>query len=580
MRLIRFVLLFFFFVSCQSAPPVALQDSIEFQQTVDQFLQAYWQNHPGTASQMGMAQYDGELEVPTPQWIENRKDFYKRQLSVFEAIDIETLSVAQRTDLKLILNELKGSLWNLEVLRSHEWNPSYYNMGTSLSSVLEKESRSLEERLTDIGKKLQQGPAYYKASQDILIKPTKEHTELAIKQAAGFHTYLQKQLKSAVAKSKLKYAEKKQINKDIQSTLNASRSYVNYLRQMLNQSKKSEVFRSFRLGKELYEQKFSFDLQVEASPQQLYKKALDTREDVRSKMFELAIELYPKYFGEKLPPKDRQSVIVQVLSKVSSQHTKPEKFVETVEKQIPELVRFIQEKNILTLDPKKPLKVRETPTYQRGFAGASVDSPGPFDKFRETYYNVTPLDGMSRTQQMSYLREYNNYTLQILNIHEAVPGHYVQLVYSNQSPSLIKSIFGNGPMVEGWAVYTERMMLEEGYGNQSPELWLMYYKWFLRVVTNTILDYEVHNKDLSKSDAMKMMMELAFQEKAEAEGKWTRATVSQVQLASYFAGFNEIYSLREKIKVKEGPQFSLKNFHETFLSFGSAPVKEIKELML
>jgi len=190
---------------------------------------------------------------------------------------------------------------------------------------------------------------------------------------------------------------------------------------------------------------------------------------------------------------------------------------------------------------------------------------------------------MSRAQQASYLKEYNDYTLQILNIHEAVPGHYVQLVYSNKSPSLIKSIIGNGTMIEGWAVYTERMMLEEGYGDNSPELWLMYYKWFLRVVTNTILDYEIHNKNLSKAEGMKMMTELAFQESAEAEGKWNRATVSQVQLCSYFAGFNEIYTLRETIKknkIDKKETFNLKEFHETFLSFGSAPVKEIKKLML
>ena len=167
-----------------------------------------------------------------------------------------------------------------------------------------------------------------------------------------------------------------------------------------------------------------------------------------------------------------------------------------------------------------------------------------------------------------------------MNIHEAIPGHYVQLVYSNQSPSLVKSIFGNGPMVEGWAVYTERMMLEEGYGENSQELWLMYYKWFLRVVTNTIIDYEIHNKKLTKKDAMKLMVEDAFQEKAEAEGKWNRATVSQVQLASYFAGFSEIYQLRETIKKEDGEDFNLKQFHETFLSFGSAPIKEIKKLML
>ena len=296
-------------------------------------------------------------------------------------------------------------------------------------------------------------------------------------------------------------------------------------------------------------------------------------------MFEAAIELYPKYFGSKLPPKDRQEVIEDVLKKVSIEHPKADNFVDTVRKQIPELTAFIKEKDLLTLDESRPLIIRETPVYQRGFAGASVDSPGLFDPQGDTFYNVTPLDDMSGKQQESYLREYNNYTLQILNIHEALPGHYVQMIYRNKSKSVVKSIFGNNPMTEGWAVYTERMMLEEGYGNNSMELWLMYYKWFLRVVTNTILDYEIHNKNLSRAEAMKLMTKGAFQEQSEAEGKWHRATVSQVQLTSYFAGFAEIYSLREEMKEKKGDRFNLKEFHETFLSFGSSPIREIRKLM-
>ncbi len=572
----------FIFVSCSSVQK-EVADSPLFSQQIEEFLAGYWKVHPGMASQLGLSEYDSILEIPDAENRNSKLEFYKSALKTFSDIDENSISISQRTDLKLILNEMKGSIWAIEVLKSHEWNPARYNMGSEISGVLEKEKRPLEDRLKDVAKKLALAKEYYLASENNIQQPTKEHLQLAIKQSEGFHKYLVGQVKALVKKSKLKSKEQKELRQQIDSAVGASKKYVTFLRGILNNPKSRGGFKSFRLGEELYNQKFEFDLQIESSPQKLYKKALETREDIRSKMFELAIELYPKYYGEKLPPKDRQVVMTQILQKVSQKHTRPEKFVDTVREQIPQLIEFINKKNLLTLDPEKPLKVRETPTYQRGFAGASVDSPGPFDRGRETFYNVTPLDGMSRSQQTSYLKEYNDYTLQILNIHEAVPGHYVQLVYSNQSPSLIKSIFGNGTMVEGWAVYTERMMLEEGYGENSPELWLMYYKWFLRVVTNTILDYEIHNKSLSKAEGMKMMTELAFQENAEAEGKWNRATVSQVQLCSYFAGFNEIYSLRETIKKnKQDKQenFNLKDFHETFLSFGSAPVKEIKKLMI
>lgn len=135
-------------------------------------------------------------------------------------------------------------------------------------------------------------------------------------------------------------------------------------------------------------------------------------------------------------------------------------------------------------------------------------------------------------------------------------------------------------MVEGWAVYTERMMLEEGYGNFEPEMWLMYYKWNLRVIANTILDYSIQVKGMTEAEAIELMTQEAFQQQAEAEGKWRRATLSQVQLTSYYSGYREIYDFREELKGMQGEAFDLKAFHEKFLSYGSAPVKYVRELML
>jgi uncharacterized protein (DUF885 family) len=268
-----------------------------------------------------------------------------------------------------------------------------------------------------------------------------------------------------------------------------------------------------------------------------------------------------------------------VIDKISEKHVKPEEFQSAIEEQMPILINFIKEKDLIYIDPSKPLIVRREPDYMAGVAGASISAPGPYDKNGNTYYNVGSLAGWDKERAESYLREYNHYILQILNIHEAIPGHYTQLVYSNQSPSLIKAIFGNGAMVEGWAVYTERMMLESGYGNNEDEMWLMYYKWNLRTTCNTILDYSVHTKEMNKEDALNLLTNEAFQQKAEAEGKWKRVTVTQVQLCSYFTGYTEIYNFREELKKQTGEKFNLKQFHEKFLSYGSAPVKYIKELM-
>jgi uncharacterized protein (DUF885 family) len=248
-------------------------------------------------------------------------------------------------------------------------------------------------------------------------------------------------------------------------------------------------------------------------------------------------------------------------------------------RQIPVLEQWVRDHDLITLDASKPLKVRETPPYKRGIALASIDAPGPYDPGAPTYYNVDPLSELSPERAESTLREYNRWMLPVLNIHEAVPGHYVQLVYANKSPSLIKSIFGNGAMIEGWAVYTERMMLESGYGDGTAEAWLIYSKWSLRVVCNTILDYGVHVAGMSEADARDLLTRQAFQTDQEAADKWRRVTRSSVQLTSYFSGYAAILDLRERLKREQGDGFDLKRFHEQFLSYGNAPVKVIRELM-
>ncbi|MNQ60817.1 hypothetical protein D3C85_751150 [compost metagenome] len=357
-------------------------------------------------------------------------------------------------------------------------------------------------------------------------------------------------------------------------SIKAIKDYADWLQKLPNKTP-----RSFRLGADLYAKKFNFDIQSSYTANEIYKIAVDHKNDLHDKMFVIADKLWSKYKENTPKPADKLDLIKQVIDKISLQHTTPEKFQSEIEKQIPELTAYVKAKDLLYIDPSKPLVVRKEPAYMAGVAGASISAPGPYDKNADTYYNVGSMSGWTVENSESYLREYNDYILQILNIHEAVPGHYTQLVYSNQSPSIIKSILGNGAMVEGWAVYAEKMMLESGYKN-SDEMWLMYYKWNLRATCNTILDFSVHTKDMSKEQAMILLTREAFQQQAEAEGKWKRVTLSQVQLCSYFTGYTEIYNLREELKKKEGDKFNLKQFHEKFLSFGSAPVKYIKELML
>lgn len=546
----------------------------KFDKYKDGFVTALWQINPGWASAVGYHKLDSVLVVPDAAADRKQLDFANAQLDSLKQYNPEDLSDNNKTDYQMIKNQLESVIFGIKELKSSEWNPSEYNVCGAFAEILNGKYDSLEVRLRSFNAKMNAIPAYYEAAKKNIKNPTVEHTELAIAQNLGGSSVFEADLNDALAKSKLTPEEKKEMQDKAKVAVKAIKDYADWLKNLPNKTP-----RSFRLGADLYAKKFSFDIQSGYSTDEIYKIAVDYKKDLHDKMFALADKLWAKYKGSEAKPTNKLELIKQVIDQISLKHTTPEKFQSEIEKQIPELTAYVKTKDLLYIDPSKPLIVRKEPAYMAGVAGASISAPGPYDKNANTYYNVGSMSGWTAENAESYLREYNDYILQILNIHEAIPGHYTQLVYSNQSPSIIKSILGNGAMVEGWAVYAEKMMLESGYKN-SDEMWLMYYKWNLRATCNTILDISVHTKNMSKEAALDLLVKEAFQQEAEAEGKWKRVTLTQVQLCSYFTGYTEIYNLREELKKKEGEKFNLKKFHEKFLSFGSAPVKYIRELML
>lgn len=558
--------------SSKAIPDKALDQ--KFDKYKDGFVIDLWKINPGWASGVGYHKLDSVLVVPEAKETKAQLDFSNAQLDSLKQYDIESLSDNNKTDFQMIKNQLEATIFSINELKSSEWNPAEYNVCGAFAEILNGKYDTPEVRLRAFNIKMNAIPAYYEAAKKNIKNPTIEHTDLAIAQNIGGSSVFGDDLNAALKQSKLTAAEKKEMQDKAKVSIKAINDYADWLQKLPNKTP-----RSFRLGSDLYAKKFNFDIQSSYTADEIYKIAVDHKNDLHDKMFVIADKLWSKYKGNAPKPVDKLDLIKQVIDKISLQHTTPEKFQSEIEKQIPELTAYVKAKDLLYIDPSKPLVVRKEPAYMAGVAGASISAPGPYDKNADTYYNVGSMSGWTAENAESYLREYNDYILQILNIHEAVPGHYTQLVYSNQSPSIIKSILGNGAMVEGWAVYAEKMMLESGYKN-SDEMWLMYYKWNLRTTCNTILDNSVHTKGMSKEDAMILLTREAFQQQAEAEGKWKRVTLSQVQLCSYFTGYTEIYNLREELKKKEGDKFNLKQFHEKFLSFGSAPVKYIKELML
>ena len=575
-KLILPILLLVFISSCNKNQKSveARDDNKKFDQYKDRFITSMWEFFPDWAASQGYNKLDSVLVVPDSNSRKKILDFANANLDSLKNYSLENLSDNNKTDFHMVKNQVESLVYSINEMKSYEWNPAEYNVCGPFAEILNGNYDSIDNRLRNFGLKMKNIPAYYEAAKGNIKNPTLEHTQLAIEQNLGGLSVFETDLVAALSKSKLSETEKKSILDKSKLAVASIKDYADWLKKLDNKTP-----RSFRLGAELYAKKFNFDIQSAYTSDEMFEKAVAHKKELHEEMFVLANKLWFKYMGSAPKPTDKLDLIKQVIDKVSLQHTTPEKFQSEIEKQIPELTAFVKAKDLLYIDPSKPLVVRKEPAYMAGVAGASISAPGPYDKNANTYYNVGSMQGWTAEKAESYLREYNDYILQILNIHEAVPGHYTQLVYSNQSPSIIKSVLGNGAMIEGWAVYAERMMLESGYKN-SDEMWLMYYKFHLRATCNTILDISVHTKNMSKEDAIKLMTREGFQQQAEADGKWKRATLSQVQLCSYYTGFNEIYELREMIKKKEGAKFSLKAFHEKFLSYGSAPVKYIKELML
>jgi uncharacterized protein (DUF885 family) len=544
------------------------------------FLDQLWKLNPSFATEEGYHNYDSMIEIPTPEIMQQKLAAYKTLQDSLHTFDLQQLSDSDKTDYYLIDNYFNSSKWNADTFKQWQWDPSSYNVGEDFDLIASRKDIPLNEKLIIISKRLSYVPAYFDAAKKNISNPTDIHTDLAINQNKGSLDIFNN-IADSLKVSTVSDERKQEIQTNLTNAIAAVNDYVKFLMDTVQPDFKKNPPRSFRIGKELYERKFNCDIQSKYTAEELYKIAEQHKNLLHRKMYDLSVKLWSKYMDNAPQPKDSLALIQDVINKIALNHCKKDSFVSTIKEQIPVIEKFINDHHLVYMDPKKPLVVRKTPDYMEGGGtGASINVPGPYDKNGNTFYNVSPPTKMSDADAESFLREYNYYTLQILSIHEAVPGHYVQLMHANMQPSIIKSVFGNTSMIEGWAVYGERMMIENGYGDNSPEMWLMYYKWNLRETLNTILDYSVHCLDMSEDDVMNLLMKEGFQEKTEATNKWKRVRQTQVQLDAYFNGSTEILDLREQYKKALGDKYNLYDFNNKFLSYGSVPVKYISDMML
>jgi uncharacterized protein (DUF885 family) len=579
-KLLLFVILASIINACNQAPKSMGNADKTFQTFEDTFLDAYFKQYSDYSIYSGYGKYYDSLVIPSTETVANDVAFSKKWLSELDKIDINQLSDNNKISLKIIKNQLESDVWYLTVFKSQEWDASMYNISGDCDYILNQPYAPLDERLKILSNHLQNSDKYYENAFKMLNKPTKEHVELAIMQNKGGVAVFGKALMDSIKASHLPDADKVILQQNIAKTTKAMNNYVSALNGIV--ANKKYVFRDFRIGKDLFREKFKYDLATDFTPEQVYEKAMADKTILHHKMFDLANGVWTKYYKTQAKPTDSLQLIQLVLDKIDLQHAQPKDFFDSLTNQVHQLKKFIIEKDLFDFDTTNPpIKVRLMPEYARGVSSANAEFIPPYQKQGTTYYNIDDLTEYPPAKAELALRSDNNYASSILSIHEAVPGHCMQGIYNNKkSPDVLRAVFQNGAMIEGWAVYTEGMMVENGWGNNAPEMALSLYKWNLRELANVLLDYDVQCLNAPKEAVARLLVKDCFQNASQVEEKYHRATVSQVQLCSYYTGATAIQSLREDYKKKMGTQYKLKDFHEKFLSFGSSPVKYIREQML
>lgn len=568
-------------VSCNSNKKESNSNTdADFAAFETKFLDAYWKQYPSASIAQGYGKYYDKLVIPNQAAFDDNAAFSKKWLDELGKMDFDQLSDNNKISSNIIKNQLESDIWYLTVFKQQEWDASVYNISGSCDYIINQPYAPLDERLKILTKYLENSDAYYKAALENLKQPTKEHLEMAINQNKGGIEIFGKSLTDSIAASHLSQAEKDALQKNITKAITAMNGYVSGLQKI--DSDKNFKFKNYRIGKKLFAEKFKYDIAADFTPEQIYDRAVADKKMWHKKMYVTASKVWKKYYPTQPQPKDSLEVIRMVLSKMQDNHATPANFYPTLKKQVTELKKFIIEKNLFDFDTAAtPIVVRYMPVYARGFAMASAEFVPPYQKKGTTYYNIDDLTAYPPAKAESALRETNNYASQILSIHEAVPGHCVQGIYNNKkSPDMLRSVFQNGAMIEGWAVYCEGMMVENGWGNHEPEIELALGVWKLRELANVIIDYDIQCLNKPKEDIVKLLSKECFQTDQQVEEKYHRATVSQVQLCSYFSGASAIQQLRDDYQKKMGDKYSIKDFHEKFLSFGSSPVKYIRERML
>ncbi|MDB5677277.1 DUF885 domain-containing protein [Sphingomonas bacterium] len=563
-----------------AATPAAVKKvsaDAQFSSLSKRYIDSIARFQPGYGTQLGDHRFDDKLPDITARGRGNQIAFDQAMLGNLRTLDFKALSRDNQVDYLLLKNALDYDLWDLTTLKSWSWNTQSYNDAAAgaLYTLAARDFAPWPQRLRAATARMETLPAFLLESRRQLIaaKVPAIYATTVSKQNSGIAEIAEGML--APHAGELTGADRARFDAALARLKTAVADQQTWLDKTLVPAAKGD----FRLGAKLYDQKMKFALVSDITRAELKAKATAAAAATRAEMYALAGKVLPSPLPANPTRAEQQKAIEAALDLTYAKRPDRAGLMDAAKATLASASDFVRAKNLVTM-PNAPVKIITMPKFQQGNAVAYCDSPGPLDKGQDTFYAISPIpDDWTDAQATSFLREYNSYMIHDLSIHEAMPGHWLQIDLSNRDKSVLRAVLSSGPFVEGWAVYAEGMMADQDYLGGDPLFKLTVLKMRLRSITNTLLDIGIQTEGMTRDQAMDLMMKGAFQQEREAAGKWVRASLSSTQLLSYFSGYEEHMAMREEAKRRWGAKFDLKKYNDAVLAHGSPPARFARELM-
>ena len=576
MRTFLSILLLSFLVACRTGPAPAdpatapPSPTIEgahdpaFDAFVDDFFEVYFAASPTTATGAGLHEYDGRLEDLSRGAIDRQIRDLRGLLRRVETMDRTAMSLDQRLDAQMIENSIRSSLLDLETLETWR-NPMIYAYipGSAIGSLIKRDFAPARDRLVSVIQRLEQIPAVHAAAKQNVTNPPKEFTDLAVRMAGGSAGYFEGTLTSWARQAAGNDAELLgRFERANAAVIASTRDFAQWLRDVVLPRSNG----TYAIGAENFSKKLAYDeMVVDPLAAVLARGEAQLEKDYRA-FVDLARRINPNLSA------------AEVLAEMEKEHPTAEDLIPAVRSTVEAARQYVIDHDIVTIPSEIRARIEETPPYARSGGFASMDTPGPFEtKATEAFYYVTPVEeSWSDEHKEEHLRLFNPWVVAMINVHEAYPGHYLQFLYVPQLPTKTRKLLYSGTNVEGWAHYTEQMMVDEGFGGNDPRYRLAQLQEALLRDVRYIVGIKLHTAGWTVEQGAKLFEEKAFQQPANAYEEARRGAYNPTYLY-YTLGKLQIQQLRDEYMRAKGA--SLKEFHDAFVSQGGYPVSMIRQIL-